>query len=61
MGSRYIVSGVQLGMFKAFATAGDDEAAENLLNNIVKDQKIKDSYITLEEDVQTTREFYDRR
>jgi len=61
MGSRYMVSGVQLGMFKSFATAGDDKAAEDLLNGIVKDQQIKDSYTTLEEDVRTTREFYDRR
>lgn len=58
MGSRYMVSGVQLGMLKALSQNGDEVAVENLLNEIAEEQHIEDSDDSLEEDIKLTRDLY---
>lgn len=61
MGGRYIVSGVQLGIFKALVSLGDDKEAETLLNQIVQDQHLKYSHEPLKEDVKDIRELCNRK
>jgi thioredoxin-like negative regulator of GroEL len=58
MGSRYMVSGVQLGMIKALITTGDEEEAQNVLDTIAQDQHVQNSTELLEHDVQNIRELY---
>ena len=51
MGARYIVSGVQLGMFRSLVEAGDETQAEKLLNEIVNNQHITNSIEPLDKDI----------
>jgi len=61
MGSRYVISGVQLGMFTAFSKHSDSEGAEKLMNEIINDQWYKDSTADIKEDVEILKSFYDQK
>jgi hypothetical protein len=59
MGSRYILSGVQLGLFQAMAEHGDTKGIKKLANEISENQWYKDSTDTLENDVESLKsEFF---
>ena len=57
MGSRYMVSGVQLGMLRGLAENGDDIEVEKLLKKIGQHQHIQDSVEPLEKDIKNLRNF----
>lgn len=50
MGSRYLVTGVQLGMIKTLVTHSPTEAVEEL-SKIIENQYIGDSKNSIEDDV----------
>jgi hypothetical protein len=55
MGSRYVVSGVQLGMLKAMAEHGDSDGIEKLTNEISENQWYKNSKNELSDDIESLR------
>ncbi len=57
MGARYLVSGVQLGLFKAMAELGDIGGISSMADDIVKKQYISDSNDTVEIDAKGINEF----
>ena len=56
MGSRYMISGVQLGMLKAFTTTHETVEVETLLDKIGIEQHIQDSMEPLEKDIEDIRD-----
>ena len=56
MGARYVVSGVQLGIFRSLVEAGDETQAEKLLNEIVNNQHITNSTEPLDKDIEFIKE-----
>jgi len=50
MGSRYVVSGVQLGMLQAYLDTNQKEEGDKLLKNIILNQCIGISSKSVEED-----------
>ena len=51
MGSRYLVTGVQLGMLKAYTNLGEKEETNKVLNEIIEEQCIGHSNENLDDDV----------
>ena len=52
MGSRYLITGVQLGMLKGFMQCGKREEAVKLIDEILEDQFVFRSNLMIERDVQ---------
>jgi len=50
MGGRFLISGVQLGMFKALAKVGDNEGVCKLSDDIERKQFVSDSDDGVEQD-----------
>lgn len=57
MGARYLVSGVQLGLFKALAEQGDIGGISSMADDIMKSQYVSDSDDTVEIDAKGINEF----
>lgn len=52
MGSRYLITGVQLGILKGLIQCNKIEEADKLINEIIEDQFVFESNLMIERDVQ---------
>lgn len=52
MGSRYLITGVQLGIIKRLIQSNKIEEADKLIDEIVEDQLVFESNLMIERDVQ---------